>query len=40
VELSPYIDGYMLALIVDALGLSRTRRNSSHNNAKQNADDR
>ena len=30
----------MLVLIVDALGLSATRSNSFHNNARQNADNR
>jgi hypothetical protein len=40
VELSPFIDGCMLVLIVDALGLSATRSNSFDNNARQNADNR
>jgi hypothetical protein len=38
VELSPFIDLYMLVLIVDALRRSATRSNSFHNNARQNAD--
>jgi hypothetical protein len=40
VELSPFIERYMLILTVDALGLSATRSNSFHNNARQNADNR
>jgi hypothetical protein len=35
VELSPFIDGCMLVLIVDALGLSATRSNSFLQQARQ-----
>jgi len=40
VELSPFIDRYMLILIVDALGLSAMRGSSFHNNARENANNR